>query len=66
MTLIDKLAGLVKRATGNRPGKRERMQELEHAEERVEEQTQGLGQHEFETWNRAKGPGRSAGRSPFG
>ncbi len=66
MSLLDKLTNGVKRATGNRPGKRERMQELEHAEERIEERAQERRQHEFETWNRAKAPGRSAGRSPFG
>jgi len=77
MSLIDKLTGRVKQAIGkvtgdgslHRQGRREEIkgekkQELEHAEERVEEKAQEVGGHEFETWNRVRAPGRSAGHSP--
>jgi hypothetical protein len=51
--VIGKLTGRAKR-----PAKERKKREAERAQDARE--------HEFETWNRAKAPGRSAGHDPFG
>jgi hypothetical protein len=53
VSFIGKLTSRVKRAAKER-----KKREAEHAQDARE--------HEFETWNRAKAPERSAGHDPFG
>ena len=73
MSFIDKLAGRVKQAIDDRTrdgtpdrGGKSRQEPTQYTDTPIEEKRPEAGGREFETWNRARAPGRRAGRSPFG